>query len=196
MRKIILLAGFFYCITLLQSKAQIYFGLNDGANFTTLSTVALEKDRWESGIGFRAGGFSEVPFGKFGLHLEADYSFVGISGLFDDHVTLHYASLPLNLYYQPIKRLKILAGSEFNFLLAQDGPTYQPSYGADAFKKFEYGIHAELEFLVTQQLGISLRNYFGLQSSGSDDPTQPQRLNGPYKLNILSLGVNYYLTRS
>ena len=194
MRKIILLAGFFYSITLVQSKAQIYFGLNGGANFTTLSTIALEKDRWESGLGFRAGGFSEVPFGKFGLHVEADYSFVGISGLFDDHVTLHYISLPLNLYYQPIKRLKILAGPEFNFLVRQDGPTYQANYGSeDAFKKFEYGIHAEVEFLATQRLGISLRNYFGIQSSGNDDPTQPQRLNGPYKLNILGLGLNYYL---
>src|SRR5687768_13188688 len=108
-------------------NGQISFGLNTAFNLTTLSNETMEEEMWDKGVGYRIGGFSEKVFGKFGLRVEADYSFVHIKGLFDDKINLHYISVPVTFYYRPIEQLKIFVGPEINFLLGQKGPKYQMS---------------------------------------------------------------------
>ena len=134
---------------------------------------------------------------KFGLHIEADYSLVGITGLFDDRITLHYASLPVSLFYSPIRRLKFFAGPEINFLLSQRGPEFKSTLGEqDRFKRLDYGIHIELEFIIAnEQWGISLRNYFGLQYNEKISPPRIQSGTGLNKLNIFGIVVNYYFPK-
>ncbi len=178
------------------ASGQIDFGLNSAVNLSTLSNETLKEDRWDNGIGYRIGGFAEKVFGKFGLRIEADYSFLGIKGYFDDEISLHYMSVPVTLFYRPIKRLKIYAGPEINFLLRQGGPKSQLSFGEEDFKKIDYGIHLEIEFIATKKLSISVRDYFGLQFNGEIPANPYQTTSRLNKLNILGLGINYYLTRS
>jgi len=195
-RKLFLIAGLIYSLNITNVSAQISFGINSGLNFTSVSDQT-DEGRWDSGIGYRIGGYSEIPLGKFGLHFEADYSNVPINGLFNDKVTLHYVSLPVTLFYSPIRRLKIFAGPEINFLIGQSGPEYQPSFGEeDGFKKLDYGAHVEIEFIATKRLGISIRNYFGLQYNREIHPPRAQSGTGLNKLNIFGLGVNYSFTKS
>jgi hypothetical protein len=196
MTKPLLILVVFCSLIITKVNGQISFGLNSGLNLTTLSNEKIDEDRWNSGIGCRIGGFSEKSFGEFGLRLEADYSFVGIQGEFDDKIRLHYISVPVTLFYRPIEWLKLFVGPEVNFLLSQRGPNYQLSFGEENFEKFDYGAHVEIEFMAIAGLGISIRNYFGLQFNGEipANPTQnTTRLN---KLNIFGLGINYYLTQS
>jgi hypothetical protein len=188
-----LIVVFFCSLSITNVSGQISFGLNSGLNLTSLSNDTNEKDRWDAGIGCRIGGFAEKSFGKFGVRLEADYSFVGIKGDFDDKIGLHYISVPVTLFYRPIKRLKFFVGPEINFLLNQRGPDYQLSFGEEDFEKFDYGAHAEIEFIVTAGFGISIRNYFGLQYNGEIPASPMQQTVRLNKLNIFGIGINYYL---
>ena len=182
------------CFTIIiNASGQISLGLNSGLSLTTLSDETLERDSWDSSVGYRVGGFSEMAFGKWGLRLEAGYSFVTIKGPFDDKINLHYVSVPLTFFYKPIKQLKILVGPEFNFLLEQSGPNMRMSFGEEDFEEVDYGAHVEVEFLVTKKLGVYLRNYFGLQYNGETMILQTQKTTGLNRLNIFGVGVSYYL---
>ena len=190
MTKLLVIVGFFFTI-IINASGQISLGLNSGLSLTTLSDETLERDSWDSGVGYRVGGFSEIAFGKVGLRLEMGYSFVTIKGAFDDKINLHYVSIPLTFFYKPIKRLKILVGPEVNFLLAQSGPNIPMSFGEEDFEKIDYGAHVEIEFLVTKKLGVYLRNYFGLQYNGETMILQTLTTTGLNKLNILGVVVSY-----
>lgn len=192
MKKLLIILGLCFTV-IINVNGQFSFGLNSGVSLTALSNETLEQDRWDSGIGYRIGGFSEIAFNKVGLRLEMDYSRVTIKGLFDDKIDLHYISMPLTFFYKPIKRLKILVGPEVNFLLGQSGPNFVLSFGEEDFEKIDYGAHLEIEFLVTGKLGIYLRNYFGFQYNGETMILQSQTTTGLNKLNIFGLGVSYYL---
>jgi len=192
MTRLLVIIGFFFTITF-NVNGQISLGLNSGLNVATLSDETLDRNRWDSGVGYRVGGFSEIAFGKVGLRLEIDYSFVTIKGTFDNKINLHYVSLPLTFFYKPIRRLKILLGPEVNFLLAQSGPNMPMSFGEERFEKMDYGAHVEIEFLMTKKVGVYLRNYFGLQYNGETMILQTLTTTGLNKLNILGVGVSYYL---
>ncbi len=192
MTKLLVFVGFLFMI-IINANGQISFGLTSGLSLTTLSDETLERDRWDSGVGYRVGGFSEIAFGKVGLRLEMDYSFVAIKGAFDDKIKLHYVSLPLAFFYKPINRLKILVGPEVNFLLEQTDPNISVSFGEEDFEAIDYGAHVEIEFLVTKKLAVYLRNYFGLEYNGETIILQTQTTTGLNKLNILGVGVSYYL---
>ena len=78
MTKLLVIVGFFFTI-IINASGQISLGLNSGLSLTTLSDETLERDSWDSGVGYRVGGFSEIAFGKVGLRLEMGYSFVTIN---------------------------------------------------------------------------------------------------------------------
>jgi hypothetical protein len=192
MTKLLIIAGFVFAI-IANVNGQISFGLNSGLNLTTLSDETLEREGWDSGVGYRIGGLSEIAFGKLGLRLEVDYSYVTIKGAFDDRINLHYISMPLTFFYKPIKQLKILVGPEVNLLVDQRGPNIPMSFGEEDFENFDYGAHVEIEFLMAKKLGVYLRNYFGLQYNGETMVLQTLTTTRLNKLNILGVGVCYYL---
>lgn len=176
-------------------SSQINFGLNAGLNLSSLSSDS-NYDRWDYGMGFRIGGIAEKTFGKFGLRLETDYSFVEVKGDFHDKIQLHYISIPLTLTYKPIDWLKLYVGPELNVLLNQRGPKYHGTFGDDDFENFDYGAHIALEFRITERLGIYGRNYFGLQFNGEIPSINGSETVNLDRLNISSMGINYYLVKS
>ena len=192
MTKLLVFVGLFFTI-IINANGQISLVLNSGLSLTTLSDETVKRDGWDSGVGYRVGGFSEIAFGKVGLRLEMGYSAMTIKGVFDDKISLHYVSIPLMFFYRPIKRLKILVGPEVNFLLEQTGPNILMSFGEEDFEEVDYGAHVEIEFFVTKKLAVYLRNYFGLQYNGETMILQTQTTTELNRLNILGVGVSYYL---
>ena len=65
--------------------------------------------------------------------------------------------------------------------------------GEEDFEEVDYGAHVEIEFFVTKKLAVYLRNYFGLQYNGETMILQTQTTTELNRLNILGVGVSYYL---
>lgn len=197
-RRLLILIAFYFLFTNINVNAQIKFGINSALSIANLSNEKLE-NYWDTGIGYRVGGFVEKSFGKVGIRFETDYSYTVYQNGLDDKLGLHYISVPITLFYNPIKRFKIFIGPELNFLLAQKGPKYKLSFGEETFDKIDYGIHAEIEFLALNQLGISIRNYFGLQYNFKleylDINTNQMNQSGMDKFNIFGVGLNYYFSK-
>ena len=161
-------------------------------NFATLHNEISALDRWDHGLSYRLGGFAELPINTLGIHLEINYSNLRVNGDLDDRIALGYLSIPASLTYQPIDKIKLYLGPELNFLLNQTGPEFRRTNGDENFEDLEYGVHGQLEFFPVSMLGISIRNYFGLQYNGEAAVTS-STLTGLYRLNVASFKINYYL---
>jgi hypothetical protein len=187
------LIPFLIVVNQLLANGQVTFGWNGGVNHTTLynEEIKATDDRWNFGIGFRVGVNLEKSFGKVGVRIEADYSFIKVEGDFDDKVELQYISIPLVFFYKPFNKIRLMTGPEINILLNQKGPKYMLVAGEEKFNKVDFGALLQLEFKPIERFGVSIRNYFGLNYNGSIGFLKDE--SGLDRMNVLCISANYYL---
>lgn len=183
--------------------AQNRFGITGGVQLTGLHSTDNFGGYGDPRIGFRAGGIYEHDFTNvLGIRTELNYSLAG--GKNDENrISISYISLPVLMYYKLTEQIRVSAGPELNIFL---GYTRTASrWMPPTFKPLDFGISIGAEYRITEAVGISVRNYFGLIHTSEldtgewefmqegdvliDDQGEVIRYN---RHNILQLSVSYY----
>jgi hypothetical protein len=104
---------------------RVALGVKAGINISNVYDTQGDGFDSKAKVGFAAGGFLSIPFGKFlGFQPELMYSQKGYKGsgsalLFSYSYTrkLDYIDIPLQLQIKPIPELTILVGPQYSFLI-------------------------------------------------------------------------------
>lgn len=134
MKKIILMIAF-VTIAVTNSKAQtttdnreaLSFGLKVGANYSNVYDDNNQDFVADAKLGFAAGGFVAIPFGKFiGIQPEVMYSQKGfkstgtyLGSSYTMTRTTDFIDVPLLFAVKPIGELTLLFGPQFSYLMKQ-----------------------------------------------------------------------------
>lgn len=183
--------------------AQGKLGITGGVQAAGLHSKDNLNNFPDTRIGFRVGGLYEHPLTeKFGIRQELSYSLAGGKGG-DSRLDLSYLSMPILGYYKPVKDVYFYLGPELNFFIAKSASGSVRN--SKEFKPVDFGISFGMEYRITEYIGVSMRNYFGLihaselklsRSIQPDDVLlEPDKAIKFNRNNIFQLSVSYYIDR-
>lgn len=188
-----------------QQTDKIKFGVNAGANLTTLGTIAVNdgtttKDyKFNHKPGITAGVFAEIPLGgSLKFVPEVNYSekgadvegkFLGMNTKLEQKLT--YIDVPVAFAYEATPGLNIFAGPQVAFLMSQQSKTYVDGNetGSETSKK-DYnkaiaGGLIGLGYDFTPNVHIKARYMRDFQKgSSNDDPNLDKVKNSGYALTL------------
>ncbi len=184
----------------------IQFGLKTGINLSSIKAWDQSSEYpYKPKIGYRFGLHTLVKVSdKWGIRTEILYSLDGTTaeGRYNSNMKIHLKriSIPIQFNYAPSDWINFEVGPEFNFLLNNKETSF-------LHRGNDYGISIGAEIIIGKKLALSLRNHFGLvyrseimffDDQGTlllDSNGQPIRADKNERNNILSLSVNYYLSK-
>ena len=149
------------------------FGIKGGVNYVNLVETSSGPSYGDYILAFHAGMFSTVEITeKFSLRPEILYSKKGYdralsSSTIDIQIQrrLHYLNLPVLMQFRPLKQLAFLAGPEFGYILAARQDINSPNFTKeinDMYDRFDLGLAAGINFLITENLQSEIRYTHGL----------------------------------
>ncbi|MHA4809011.1 porin family protein [Flavitalea flava] len=145
----------------LNGYAQLNFGIKGGSNITTIRDVN-EFAPWK--ISYYAGLYATLPINKkFFLDAELYYSRKGnkitvVRGL--GNFRIDYLCAPLLAGFNLSKKLSILLGPEFGFLVRVRTADYSPDI--NEFARFDLGLDGGLSYKAGKRLSLDIRYVYGL----------------------------------
>ncbi|MEM1136579.1 MAG: porin family protein [Bacteroidota bacterium] len=162
----------FLCLMPALVNAQSKFGLKSGIN---LSDVSLKKSgdsapnlvETESVIGFHFGGMLQKDLSsRLSLQTELLYNLKGVTTKNNTNTEskerYHYLSLPVMMGLSIIKPVKVQAGLELSYLLANSISNSPILRILDEDRKLDIGFLIGTEISISEKWGLHARYTFGL----------------------------------
>lgn len=188
----------FACFVLnINVLAQSRWGLSAGPTYSSLH----DKENYEflggldPRIGFNIGGVYEWNSKKnFGFQAELAYTLAGGKGS-TETTDLHYLMFPMSITYSPSSWMKLGVGPQVGIFLGSNSDF--------DFRTVDAGVQAGVEFKLKDNVGIQVKNYFGLMydtlennaDGAANDPLSPSEHD--YKINrnnIFQINLRYYFS--
>jgi opacity protein-like surface antigen len=149
----------------LQVFGQFQLGYKLGLNISTIKN-AVFGDKYNSHVSINTGLVADYEINKkYFLQAEILVSKKGFSNLLIPSGTtaqqLNYISVPVLFGYSPFKKISLLIGPEFNYLIS----AYSGSAKTDdtnSFQKFDIGLDAGVSYNFYKVLSLELRYNYGL----------------------------------
>lgn len=133
---------------------------------------------------YHAGGFLEIPLAnRLNAQAEVLFSAQGVDDSESDDYKQRnlYIQIPLSAKYQVWNRLSVHAGIHLGWLMdaklkINDGDTKESYSNKEDYEKFDFGILAGAEYLVTNHIGIGARANWGMSKIFVDWDKSRQRV--------------------
>ncbi|MEL6562275.1 MAG: porin family protein [Bacteroidota bacterium] len=177
---------------------QFQLGLKTGLNFSTLHFEIREIDIYKPRIGGHIGGSLSLNIGRrSSIKTELLYSTEGARFKEqDDFIRINRFSIPVLFNYHLTDKLRVESGLGFKFQI--NARSKSEDELDDLFTSTDVGISLGLEYTITERLGVSIRNYFGLtyqELELIDQLGLSQGLINGHRSNVLSISMGYLLIR-
>ena len=151
----------------LQVFGQFQLGYKLGLNISTIKN-AVSGDKYNSHVSINTGLIADYEINKkCFLRAEILVSKKGFSNLLIPSGTtahqLNYISVPVLFGYSPFKKISLLIGPEFNYLISaysKAGSTKTEE--TNNFQKFDLGLDAGVSYNFYKVLSLELRYNYGL----------------------------------
>ena len=182
------------------NRNHLTIGLKAGANFSNVYDSQGEDFVAEGKIGFAAGAFLVIPFGKvFGIQPEVLYSQKGFKStgkfLGTDYSltrTTDFIDVPLLVSIKPVEYVSILFGPQFSYLLKQTdkftagelNTTQEQEFNNDDLRKNIFALTGGVDINIDHFV-IGLRAGWDVKNNvGSDNSTTPRYKNAWYQATL------------
>ncbi len=180
-----------FTATNVSAQTGVKAGLKVGANISNFSGGNFEEIKNKSLVGFHAGGFLNVRFGKLSLQPELLVSTAGakledIDGN-SENFKLTYLTLPVMLRFHTVGGLYLEAGPQVGFKLGEDIGDETIS---DFAKDLDLSLGAGLGFQTKGGLGIGARYLIGVSRVGDFDAGS---IDPDFKNGVLQVGIFFRL---
>ena len=186
--------------TTTDNRDKMSFGLKVGANYSNVYDSDNQDFVADAKIGFAAGGFVAIPFGKFiGIQPEIMYSQKGfkstgtyLGSTYSMTRTTDFIDVPLLFAVKPIKEVTVLFGPQFSYLMKQKdeftggtiNSTQQQDFDNNNIRKNIMGLTggADLNF---GNLVVGLRAAWDIkENEGNGSSTTPRYKNMLYQATV------------
>ena len=201
------------------NSEKLKFGLDGGANFSTISNVGASKFHTGFDLGFyfdillkentswylHTGVLVKSPMGADGLDAYSlgdtnlDNIFMNGSGRVDRQ--LRYFNVPVMVRYEFKKKVFVELGPNlgllskahdvfYNEVKEKDDISYEINI-IDQYKRFDAGLQAGLGYHIIKGTGMNfgIRYYYGLMDIIKDNPSDPQRNSSIYLFASIPVGA-------
>lgn len=155
-----------------------HFGIGAGANYTNLEVSGRHGFNYDYAMGYQINALTEYKFfDQLGLRIEPGIESRRIGATFlgrDYKYHLNYLNLPIMLAFSPVKKLTLMGGFEWIYLLSTHvKPKGEPKQDLNNLfdQDFNFGLKAGISYHITDNFELALKYFKAIQPMKTFDTT-------------------------